>query len=233
MECGGISRAWSETFCSTIVSSCQTMCHQNDINYVAASIKTLPIGRYEQLKQFFPLRRGLCKMPIQSCLNKYRAAPCWVPLFSCVKKEEINHFTLRLIMRGCQPVFRAKHGNYVLCSSLLSPGMLRGKKRRGTVRCLSLLLYSHTCQMSSPNCDCMILSKRISRVRHQVITVWLRAWVCGCVWMHATVLCTRFVSCLLVCVCVCIHACVCACLRVFAGVLVHVNPFNVYRRGSR
>lgn len=128
MESGGISRAWSETFCSTIVSSCPTLCNQNDINYVAASIKTLPIGRYEQLKQFFPLQWGLCKMPIQSCLHKYRAAPCWVPLFSCVKKEEINHFTLRLIMRGCQPVFRAKHGNYVLCSSLLFPRMLRGKK---------------------------------------------------------------------------------------------------------
>jgi len=33
-------------------------------------------------------------------------------------------------MRGCQLVFRAKHGNYVLCSSLLSPRMLGKTQQR-------------------------------------------------------------------------------------------------------
>lgn len=33
-------------------------------------------------------------------------------------------------MWGCHPVCRAKHGNYVLCSSLLSPRMLRWKKTK-------------------------------------------------------------------------------------------------------
>lgn len=71
-----------------------------------------------------------CVCKIQCHLNKYREAPSEVPLFSPVMKEEINYFTLRLIMCGCQPVFGVKHGNYVLCSSPLSPGMLRETKQR-------------------------------------------------------------------------------------------------------
>lgn len=39
-------------------------------------------------------------------------------------RREINYFTLRLIMQGCQAVFPAKHDNYVLCSSFCLPGGL-------------------------------------------------------------------------------------------------------------
>lgn len=167
---------------------------------------------------------GVCKMPIQSHLNKYWAAPCLFRLFFPVKKEEINYFTLRLIMCSCQNVFRAKHGNYVLCSSLLSPGMLRGKKTevQWGVFAISVIL-PHLSYVIS-NCDCVILYYSISRVRDQVITVKsMSMCVLLCVSVYA---CLRLSMCIFICtalyMCCFLPMCVCMC------VIVHIIWFSVY-----
>lgn len=122
-------------------------------------------------------------------------------------------------MWGCQPVFCAKHGNYVLCSSLLSPRRLRENTTEVQWG------VCHCCYTPTP-VKCHLQTVTVGNtcrgfvIRPSVLSE--RIWACVFMHAHVCVICVFMCMCICICKCaysrhawtqnMCVYVWFCACL---------------------